>query len=156
MKKSFSLFVFIGIVALLQSCSGSKLGGKPPSSFVVATDGGTWSSISIREGLTYEKSFNEVLDVCAKRFEMDVISKEGGYGRSNWIFTWNTIQTKKGVNTKKYRTRVVFKFSADRAKVDIKTEAEFGGENSWIRGYDTDLLQTMKQDIMGVVGRTTM
>ena len=29
-------------------------------------------------------------------------------------------------------------------------------DNDWIRGFDTRLLQTMKQDIMGVVGRTTM
>jgi len=123
-----------------------------PSGFVKATDGGIWSSIQIREDLTFDKAFNEVLDVCAKRFEMEMISKEGGYARTNWIYTWND----KGNYSKKYRTRVIFKFSADRTKVDLKTEAEFGGESKWIRGFDTRLLQTMKQDIMGVVGRTTM
>jgi len=83
---------------------------------------------------------------------MDMINKDGGYGRSNWIYTWND----KGKYSQVYRTRVIFKFSADRTKVDIKTEAEFGGENKWIKGFDTRLLETMKQDISGVVGRTVM
>lgn len=121
-----------------------------PSSFQRAADGGVWSSILIREDLSYDQAFNEVLDVVSKRFEMDMISKDGGYGRTNWIYTWNT----RGQYTSNYRTRVVFKFSADRKKVDIKTEAEFGGETNWIRGFDTRLLSTIKSDISGVVGRT--
>lgn len=47
---------------------------------------------------------------------------------------------------------MIFKFSNDRKKVDIKkTEAEFGGEPRWIRGFDTRLLSTIKQDISGAV-----
>jgi len=147
MRKITSIFILFIVVSLLQSC-----GSVTPKTFVKATDGGTWSAILIREDLTYDKAFNEVLDVVAKRFEMDMINKDGGYGRSNWIYTWND----KGKHTEKYRTRVIFKFSADRTKVDIKTEAEFGGEPRWIKGYDTRLLQTMKQDISGAVGRVVM
>jgi hypothetical protein len=123
-----------------------------PSSFVKAMDGGAWSTIQIREELTPDQAFNEVLDICAKRFEMDMIQKDAGYGRTNWIYTWNT----KGKYTEKYRTRVIFKFSADRTRVDIKTEAEFGGDPNWIKGWDTRLLETMKQDISGTVGRTVL
>lgn len=123
-----------------------------PSSFVRAVDGGTWSSIMIREDVTYDQAFNEVMDVVAKRFEMDMISKDGGYGRTNWIYTWND----NGAYTSKYRTRVIFKFSNDRKKVDIKTEAEYGGEPKWIKGYDTRLLSTIKQDISGAIGRTVL
>ena len=139
-------FLVLIIFISLQSCVAK------PKYFVKAIDGGTWSSILIREDLTYDRAFNEVIDICAKRFEMDMISKEGGYGRTNWIYTWNT----KGKHTKKYRVRVSFKFSPDRTKVDIKTEAEYGGDPRWIRGFDTRLLQTIKQDISGVVARTTM
>ena len=146
MKKTFYI-VLCSISLLLNSCVTLK-----PSTFVKATDGGTWSSIMIREDLTYDQAFNEVLDVVSKRFEMDMISKDGGYGRTNWIYTWNT----RGKYTKKYRTRVIFKFSADRQKVDLKTEAEYGGEPKWIKGFDTRLLSTMKQDISGVVGRTVL
>ena len=141
------LFVSIAMCSLLTSCGTLK-----PSSFVKATDGGTWSSIMIREDLSYDQAFNEVLDVVAKRFEMDMISKDGGYGRTNCCYTWND----RGRYTEKYRTRVIFKFSNDRKKVDIKTEAEFGGGNSWVRGFDTRLLSTIKQDISGAVGRTVL
>ena len=49
-----------------------------------------------------------------------------------------------------------FKFSTDKTRVDIRAEAEYGGEGMWIKGYDTNLLQTMKQDIQGTVGRIVM
>lgn len=151
MRKGFKLFGIIAIVAaigLLQSCASF---GKPRT-FVKATDGGEWSTIQVRDDLPFDKAFNEVLDVCAKRFEMDMISKEGGYARTNWSYTWAT----KGKKSEKYRTRVLFKFSADRTRVDIKTEAQFGGEPNWIIGYDTQLLQVMKEDISGVIGRTVL
>lgn len=64
--------------------------GCAPTGFVKAVDGGTWSSIMIREDLTYDQAFNEVIDVVARRFEMDMISKDGGYVRTNRIYTWNT------------------------------------------------------------------
>lgn len=147
--KRIIFFLFLGTFTLLilNSCGTMK-----PSSFIQATDGGTWSSIQVRDDLDYDKAWNEVLDVIAKRFEMDMISKEGGYARSQWIYTWNT----KGKYTEKYRVRVVFKFSSDRKKVDVKTEAEFGGDPNWKRGWDNRLLSTVKQDVMGVVGRTTL
>ena len=148
MKKiTLVLFACFTSCLLFTSCGAVK-----PRSFVKATDGGSWSSILLREDLTYDQAFNEVLDVIARRFEMDMISKEGGYGRTNWSYTWND----RGTYTQKYRTRVIFKFSSDRKKVDIKTEAEFGGEPNWIRGFDTRLLSTIKQDISGAVGRTVL
>ena len=106
----------------------------------------------IRDGLTYDKAFGEVMDVVGKRFELDMISKDSGYIRTNWIYTWNT----KRKYNEKYRTRVIIKFSADRTKVDIKSEAEFGGEPRWVKGFDTALLSQIKQDIQGVVGRTVL
>ena len=41
------------------------------------------------------------------------------------------------------------------SKIEIKSEAEHGGNGKWIQGYDTRLLETIKTDIMGKVGRTT-
>ena len=144
--KKMKMILFV----CLATCLFSSCGAIKQRSFVKATDGGAWSSIMLREDISYDQAFNEVLDVIARRFEMDMISKDGGYGRTNWCYTWND----RGRYTEKYRTRVIFKFSSDRKKVDIKTEAEFGGEPRWIRGFDTRLLSTIKQDISGAVGRT--
>ena len=145
-------FGLAAAAALTLAGCASLFGGGKPKSFVQATDGGEWSTISLRDNIGFDMAFNEVLDVCAKRFEMDMISKDGGYGRTNWTYRWAT----DGKTTEKYRCRVLFKFSADRTRVDIKTEAEWGGEPNWIKGYDTQLLATMKQDISGVVGRTVL
>nr|NQU88858.1 hypothetical protein [Bacteroidota bacterium] len=111
-----------------------------------------WSTIQIREGLDYDHAWGEVLDVVTKRFEMEMISKDGGYARIGWIYTW----LMNGQYTDNYRVRVIFKFSPDGRNVDLKTEAEKLVSKTWITGYDTRLLQTIKTDIMGVVGRTTM
>jgi hypothetical protein len=54
-----------------------------------------------------------------------------------------------------YRVRVTAKFSPDHTKVEVKSEAEYGGAGRWIAGYDTRLLETLKTDIMGNIGRTT-
>jgi hypothetical protein len=152
MKKLCKLFRIIAVGTIVGAgILGCASFGKPKS-FVQATDGGDWSTIQIRDNLTYDMAYNEVLDVCAKRFEMDMISKDGGYGRTNWTYRWAT----DGKTTEKYRCRVLFKFSADRTRVDIKTEAQYGGDPNWIIGYDTQLLATMKQDISGVIGRTVL
>jgi hypothetical protein len=124
----------------------------------VQTSNVEWSTIQLRDGLSYESGWGEVLDIIAKRFEMELISKDGGYARTGWIYSWNS----NGTNTNDYRVRVIIKFSADHTKVDLKTEAEklnvawsSRTNQKWISGYDTKLLQTIKTDIMGVVGRTT-
>ena len=144
--KTTKIITFLCVLLLAITSCGT------PKSFVKSASGGDWSSIQIRDGLEYDKAFSEVLDVVAKRFEMEMISKDGGYGRTQWVYTWN----EKRKYTPKYRTRVIFKFSPDKTKVDIKTEAEYGGDDKWKKGYDTRLLETIKQDIMGVVGRTTL
>lgn len=139
--------MLLGTIILFSSCGSSR-----PSSFVRTASGGEWSAILIRDDLPFDRAFNEVVDVVAKRFEMDMISKDAGYGRSQWSYTWND----KGRYLNFYRTRVLFKFSADRTRVEIKTEAELLGKRGWVLGFDTRLLETIKRDVMGVVSRTTM
>jgi hypothetical protein len=139
---SFFLFAFL-------SCSIFHKTPSTPTGFIRTNDVG-WSTIQLRDGLKFEKAFDDVLDVISKRFEMDMISKEGAYARSQWSYRWGVTE---GTS---YRTRVIFKFSPDKTKVDVKTEAEWLQNNVWQTGYDTRLLETIKQDIMGFVGRVTM
>jgi allantoicase len=139
MKKIFSL---LAITILITSCA--------PTNFIETSDV-NWSTVQIRDDLEFDKAWNQVIDVLAKKFEMAMISKDGAYARTGWIYTWNT----KGKYTNDYRNRVIIKFSPDRKQVEIKTEAQYGSEGKWKNGYDSRLLKTIKQDIMGVVGRTT-
>ena len=71
--KKMTMFLFV----CLATCLFSSCGAIKPRSFVKATDGGAWSSIMLREDISYDQAFNEILDVIARQFEMDMISKDG-------------------------------------------------------------------------------
>ena len=121
-----------------------------PTNFIRTTHV-TWSTVQLRDDIDFDEAWNQVIDVLAKQFELEMISKDGAYARTGWIYTWNT----KGDYTKNYRNRVIIKFAPNRTRVEIKTEAQYGSEGKWQNGFDSRLLKTVKQDIMGVVGRTT-
>lgn len=144
MRKVISPILIAFIVIAAVSCASV------PQSFVRIMEP-TWAGIEIREGMSYEQAWQEVVDVLAKKFELEMISREGGYVRTSWIYTW----WKKGELTEKYRVRAIVKFSPDRKKIDVKTEANYLEKSGWIVGTDTRLLQTVKTDLMGVIGRTT-
>jgi len=110
-----------------------------------------WSSIEIRPDMSEDEAWKQVVDILAKRFELEMISKEGKYIRTSWMHTW----WKLGELTENYRVRTVVKFSPNGKQVSIKTEAQYLEKHGWVTGTDTRLLKTVKMDIMGVVGRTT-
>jgi hypothetical protein len=125
--------------------------GYPPGFIKRSASEPVWSNIEIRDDMTYERAWQEAVDVVAKKFELEVISKEGGYVRTPWIYTW----WKEGKITENYRVRAMLKFSPDQRKVGIKTDANYLSHDGWIEGFDTLLLETLKTDLMGTVGRTT-
>lgn len=119
-----------------------------PKSFVKTMEP-TWASVELRTDVPYEKAWAAVVDTLVRRFDLEVLSKEDGYMRTNWLYSWT------GKVMENYRVRVTVKFSPDRTKCEIKSEAEFGGPGNWVMGYDTRLLETIKTDVMGTIGRTT-
>ena len=139
------LCLIIPTALFLNCCTGGI-----PHSFVRVMEP-TWATIEVRDGLSFEKAWQEVIDVLAKKFELEMISKDGGYIRSSWVYTW----WKAGELTENYRVRTIIKFSPDHKVINIKTEANYLKGGEWLIGTDTRLLQTVKTDIMGVVGRTT-
>ena len=141
--------LLIVIVAVLFSLIFTRCSSSPES-FIKAYEP-SWTSIEIRDNLNLELAWQQVVDVLAKKFELEMISKEGTYIRTSWIYTW----WKVGQRTEDYRVRAIIKFSADGKNVDIKTEANYLDGDQWIVGFDNRLLETLKTDIMGVVGRTT-
>ncbi len=137
MKKFFLLTLLTLVVISITSCS-------PPETFIRTMEP-TWASIELRENVQYEMAWKTVLDLLIKKFDIELSDKESGYIRTGWLYTWT------GKYTEAYRVRVTVKFNKDQNIVDIKSEAYF---REYV-GYDSRLLQTIKTDIMGLIGRTT-
>ena len=119
-----------------------------PKTFVKTMEP-AWASIEIRDDLNYTNAWNGVVDTLVKRFDMEILSQQDGYARTTWLYSWT------GTVQENYRVRVTAKFAPDHKVVEVKSEAEYGGPGNWVTGYDTRLLETIKTDIMGKVGRTT-
>jgi hypothetical protein len=86
------------------------------------------------------------VDYLIKRFDMDLMSRADGYLRTHWSYTW------KGELDPTYRVRVALKFSPDMKTLEVKTEAQSGGEGEWVTGYDTRLRDTIKMDLEALIG----
>lgn len=136
MKKP-PLLLCLLLTSFVAACSA-------PETFIKTTEP-MWASIEIRDDLTYDQAWPQILDMLIKRFDIEVSQKENGYIRTGWLYTWT------GEVTDYYRVRITIKFSQDRKKLELKTEAYYKDYT----GYDTRLLSTIKSDIMGSVGRTT-
>lgn len=119
-----------------------------PISFVKMIEP-TWASVEIRSGVEYEQAWKSIVDLLVRKFDMAVLSKENGYMRTGWLFSWT------GELREDYRVRVTVKFSPDHQKVDVKSEANYRQKTGWVMGSDTSLLKTLKTDLMGTVGRIT-
>jgi hypothetical protein len=141
MRAKAALLVAV-IAALSSSCAGT------PETFVKTMEA-SWAAIELRDDVPYEKAWASVVDLLAKRFDLEMVNKEDGYCRTVWLYNWT------GHLTENYRVRVTSKFSPDKKLCQVKSEAEYGGPGSWVQGYDTRLLETLKTDIMGSIGRTT-
>lgn len=120
----------------------------PPITFVQTLEH-SWASIEIAETMEYEKAWSAVVDLLVRKFDLEVLSKENGYLRTTWLYSWT------GELREDYRVRVTIKFSFDQSKVEIKSEANYQRTSGWVIGSDTALLQTLKTDIMGTIGRVT-
>ena len=119
-----------------------------PKSFVKTGDG-SWTSVPIRSEIEKDRAWDEAVDILARKFEMEMLNRESKYARTGWVYNWN----KKGAYTQKYRVRATIKLSPSGENLDIKSEAQYGGQSGWKSGFDDRLLQTLKSDISGVIGR---
>lgn len=147
-RSSVFLVFVVSILFMLVVSSGCK--HRLPTTFIQTMEP-SWISIELRDDITDEKAWNSILDTLIKRFDIEVMEKENGYIRTVWKYTWT------GVTTPDYRVRAIVKFKKDARKVDVKTDAEYdsGKKGEWVVGYDTRLVETLKTDIMGSIGRTT-
>jgi hypothetical protein len=105
-----------------------------------------WSSLQVRSDQAYDRSWDSTLDYLVKRFDMEVLSRTDGFLRTDWLYTWN------GEFDAAYRVRVTLKFTPDRRTLEVKTEAQSGGEGKWEAGYDTRLRDTIQADLGILIG----
>jgi hypothetical protein len=119
-----------------------------PESFIKSMEP-AWASMEIRTDVPYDKAWSSVVDLLVKRFDLEILEKDDGYIRTTWLYTWT------GEMRENYRVRVTIKFNERKTKVEVKSEAHYGGAGKWVVGSDTRLLSTFKTDIMGSIGRTT-
>ncbi len=128
--------------------------GCAPTTFIKTMEP-SWNTVEIRKDLTGDQAWDAVVDLTARRFDIEVLSKQDGYLRSGWLYSWT------GKINQFYKVRTIVKFSPDKRKVEVKSEAHYyspgvaGFGQGWQMGTDERLTSTMRSDIMGKVGRTT-
>jgi hypothetical protein len=102
----------------------------------------------LSKNIDHDQAFDEVINILYKRFELDMIAKDSGYLRTKWKYNW----TSNGQVTQNYRVRVTVKLSKQRNILEINAEAEKLIGRTWYVGTDTQLLETVKRDLSGVLG----
>jgi len=138
-----------GIVWLLNLLVLVSVAGCAAPTTFVRTMEPSWASVELRKDISYDEAWIAVSDTLIKRFDLEILQKQDGYMRTNWLYTWT------GEVDESYRVRVTVKYAPDKKYVEVKSEAEYGGPGDWVMGYDSRLLATLKTDIMGKIGRTT-
>ncbi len=139
----FCSLLLISLV-ILTSCA--------PKTFVRTTAPG-WNTVEIRDDLTYDEAWKAVVDIISRKFDIEILSKEDGYLRTGWLYSWT------GKLEESYKVRAVVKFTPDKHKVEIKSEAQYyspgflGLGAGWVMGTDERLTTTLRTDIMGSIGR---
>jgi hypothetical protein len=133
--------LLIGLLAcVLFGCGG-------PNSFVKMRDtsNSNWQNIEMRDNLKYEDAWKQMVDTVAQKFDIEVVSQDSAYLRTAWDHKWT------GNYTDNYAVRATIKFSPDRKYLQIKSEATYKD----LVGEDERLTQTLKNDLMGKIGRVT-
>lgn len=144
--KYLTIILIIAAFSLIVSCA--------PTTFVKTMSPG-WNTVEIRRDLTYDNAWNSIVDVIAKEFDIEILSKEDGYIRTGWYFAWT------GNLTDFYRVRAIIKFNPARTLAEVKSEAHYyskgflGIGQGWQMGTDERLTTTLRTDIMGKIGRVT-
>jgi hypothetical protein len=119
----------------------------PPKSFQ-RQEMAQWVTYEIRDDVDFQRAWNLVIDNLITEFDLDFVTKEDGYLRTAWLYSFG------GKYNFEYRLRVTVRFAPDHKNLRIKAEAQFKDGNNWIQGIDSRLISTLKTDLMGTIGRT--
>ena len=118
--------------------------GCKPKTFVKSHEA-VWASVELSDDLTYEQAWEKTVDTLTRNFDLEILDRDNGYIRTGWLYTWT------GKRSEAYSVRITVNFKNNNRVVSFKPEAMYKN----VTGYDTRLLQTIKTDIMGLLGRET-
>lgn len=127
--------------------------GCTPDTFVVSPDPG-WHAVEIGVDISSDTAWKSVVDLMAKQFDLEVLSKENGYLRTAWSNTWT------GELNEDYRVRALVKFNYDGRIIEFKAEAQsYGGGflgmgKDWRLGTDERLVSLLKKELKKMVAGT--
>jgi len=107
-----------------------------------------WAKIQLNDHLTYDQTFAMVIETLSNKYELDMISKDGGYIRT----AWNYLTDRKGKKIKDQQSRVTVKFNHDKTQLQVKTETQKLVKDEWVDGEDSALSTQLKEDLRGAVG----
>ena len=99
-----------------------------------------WSTIEVREGLDYDRTWNSTIDILINDFDILVISKDSGYLRTEWLYSYG------GNYMAAYRVRATIRLAPDGRTIRLKTEAQVKDGEDWIIGVDSRLVSTLKTE----------
>ena len=148
MKKLFLSIIVVSFLCLFTGCMA------PPASFMrTHDDPGIWKSIDVREGLLKDDLWRTVVDTLSQKYDLEVITKDSGYVRTSWKYTY--IIPDRNIVSDRYRSRIIVKFSGEAWNVlQVKCESNWlEPKAGWVLGYDTRLLEDVYGDLQGRVGR---
>lgn len=116
-----SLFMFVGCVSLA------------PKGFVAQLAG--WNTIQMRAGITEAKAWNTFVSVISEKYDIEVMEKESGYIRTNWIVEGSTAN------------RIIEPNNTLRIKVESRYYDKLREE--WVTGFSNTVTEAVKQDLQG-------
>lgn len=128
-------------VCFLMGCSSV------PISFTPSLQG-KWNELELAG-----KSFNECWEAVKNllqrnlNFQLEQIDRDDGVIRTHWSYTTTEKQRDD------YRVRLTINFQGPHLddKISIKIEAQYGGRDKWVLGYDDEFLVKVTSEIRGTL-----
>jgi hypothetical protein len=155
MKKISPILLIIGMIVVV-GCSVP-----PPPETYVETAEPAWKVISLRANLDYDKAWQLLVDHMKKEYDIETLDKGSGHLRSDWILGTADSPDIDGAD---YKVRITIKFSDDRKKLRLKTDAQYHelykgnytgtvyDDYGWSSGSDTKVLDDVYKDLSDLLG----
>jgi len=140
---SMVVFVVLGLACVTTGAN------RPPASFQRGSGGET--AILIRPDLDFDVAFRELVFTLSRHgFQPEMMQQDAGFIRTQWNNEWHTVTGRGGVQ--RYRVRVVANFNPSRTQVIINPEGEWLQGDTWVRGWDTRAVETLRNDLTMILG----